>query len=152
MSQIDFSSGAPTTVDEFIDFLTRSDLGRQYPRQRFHERIEKLLRHASIQITARCEGRLIGVCNGLTDFAYFLFITDLGVDRDFRRRGIGRRLLELARETAGGANDIAIITLSHSQSAAFYERCGLKEFPQVYGDDCREWDAFDVRDLKASKK
>jgi hypothetical protein len=69
-------------VEEYIDFLKHSDLGSMYPKQRFHERIGRLLQHASVTITARAaEGHLVGVCLGLTDFAYFLYLTDIGVDR-----------------------------------------------------------------------
>ena len=45
---------------------------------------------------------LIGVLLGLTDFAYWLFITDLGVDRAYERRGIGSRLMRTVLEIAGG--------------------------------------------------
>ena len=31
-------------ADEYIDFLKRTDLGSQYPKERFHERIEKLVK------------------------------------------------------------------------------------------------------------
>ena len=36
------------TAGEYIDFLKRTDLGSQYPQERFEERIEKLLKNASI--------------------------------------------------------------------------------------------------------
>ena len=31
---------------EYIDFLKRTDLGSQYPKERFYERIEKLVKNA----------------------------------------------------------------------------------------------------------
>lgn len=70
------------TKDQYINFLKKTDLGSQYPKERFEERIEKLVKNASISLTARDEaGVLAGVLFGITDFAYWLFITDLGVDR-----------------------------------------------------------------------
>ena len=81
------------TAEEYIDFLKRTDLGSQYPRERFWERIARLLENASVSLAARNEeGRLIGVLLGLTDFAYWLYVTDLGVDRRYGRQGIGRGL------------------------------------------------------------
>ncbi len=60
------------TVDEYVEFLSRSDLGHQYPRKNFTPRIERLLHHIDICISARNEtGHLVGICFGLTDFAYF---------------------------------------------------------------------------------
>jgi len=85
------------TADEYIDFLKRTDLGSQYPKERFRERIEKLVKNASISIAARAgDGQLIGVCFGITDFAYWLFLTDLGVDRRYTGQGIGKKLLQTA--------------------------------------------------------
>ena len=82
------------TPEEYIDFLRRTDLGAQYPRERFEERIPRLLQNASISLTARNgDGLLIGVLLGLTDFAYWLYVTDLGVDRTYTRQGIGKQLM-----------------------------------------------------------
>ena len=44
---------------EYIDFLKRTDLGSQYPKERFDERIEKLVNNVSISIVARNEDNLI---------------------------------------------------------------------------------------------
>lgn len=83
------------SAEEYIDFLKRTDLGLQYPKERFEERIAKLVRNVSISLTAREDGgKLIGVCFGITDFAYWLFLTDLGIDRAYVGQGIGRRLMK----------------------------------------------------------
>ena len=34
------------TAEEYIDFLKRTDLGSQYPKERFEERIPRLLANA----------------------------------------------------------------------------------------------------------
>lgn len=50
------------STEEYIDFLKRTDLGSQYPEERFHERIPKLLENASISLTARNDDRrIVGV-------------------------------------------------------------------------------------------
>lgn len=82
------------SAEEYIDFLKRTDLGSQYPKERFRKRIEKLVQNASISLTARNEeGKIVGVLFGLTDFCYWLYVTDLGVDRDYEGRGIGTKLM-----------------------------------------------------------
>ncbi|MBQ2125777.1 MAG: GNAT family N-acetyltransferase, partial [Spirochaetales bacterium] len=86
---------------EYIDFLKRTDLGSQYPKERFYQRIEKLIKNVSISLVARNENDLIvGVLFGLTDFCYWLYITDLGVDRNYERQGIGSKLIKKAHEIA----------------------------------------------------
>ena len=50
------------TASEYIDFLKRTDLGCQYPKERFEERIEKLVANVSISLVARNdEGTVVGV-------------------------------------------------------------------------------------------
>ena len=59
------------TAEEYIEFLARTDLGSQYPQERFAERIARLVKNASVSLTARNDDNIIvGVLFGLTDFAY----------------------------------------------------------------------------------
>ena len=53
------------TPSEYINFLKRTDLGSQYPKERFNARIERLLKNASISLAARDDdGLLIGALLG----------------------------------------------------------------------------------------
>ena len=113
------------TAEEYIDFLKRTDLGSQYPKERFEERVARLVQTVSISLTARNEqGLLVGALFGLTDFAYWLYITDLGVDRDYLRQGIGRRLMQTAHELAGGEKNIAVYLIANENAVPFYEKLG----------------------------
>lgn len=132
-------------AEEYIDFLKRTDLGSQYPKERFRERIPKLLENASISLTARNdENRIVGVLLGLTDFAYWLYVTDLGVDRDYERQGIGRKLMGKAHEMAGGEKDIAVYLIANEQAVPFYEKLGMKKADDVMQYNHIEWTAFCV--------
>ena len=133
------------TAAEYIDFLKRTDLGSQYPKERFEARIETLVSRAPISLTARDEGgRLIGACFGITDFAYWLFITDLGVDRDCVHQGIGRRLMKAALEAAGGADDIIVYTCANEKAIPFYEKLGMKAAKDVMVYNHVQWTDFTV--------
>ncbi len=133
------------TAEEYIDFLKRTDLGSQYPKERFSERIPRLLRNASISLVARDdERRVVGVLLGLTDFAYWLYVTDLGVDRNHTRRGIGRRLMKRALETAGGERDIAVYLIANGRAVPFYEKLGMKKADDVMQYNHIEWTEFTV--------
>ena len=106
---------------EYIDFLKRTDLGSQYPKERFYERIEKLVKNVSISLVARNEkGLIVGVLFGLTDFCYWLYITDLGVDRNYERQGIGSKLMKKAHEIAGGEKDIAVYLIANDNAIPFF--------------------------------
>ena len=113
---------------EYIDFLKRTDLGSQYPKERFYERIKKLVKNVSISLVARNEkGLIVGVLFGLTDFCYWLYITDLGVDRNYERQGIGSKLMKKAHEIAGGEKDIAVYLIANDNAIPFYEKLGMKK-------------------------
>ncbi len=132
--------------DEYVEFLSRTDLGSQYPKERFCERIPRLLQNASISLAARdADGKLVGVLLGLTDFAYWLYVTDLGVDRSFVRQGIGRRLMKEALDAAGGSRDIAVYLIANENAVPFYEGIGMEKANDVMQYNHIEWTEFTVK-------
>lgn len=131
--------------EEYIEFLKRTDLGSQYPKERFAERIPKLVKNVSISLTARnAEGLLVGVLFGLTDFCYWLYITDLGVDRAYERRGIATTLMKMAHELAGGEKDIAVYLIANENAVSFYEKLGMKFADDVMKYNHIEWTEWTV--------
>ena len=107
---------------EYIEFLKRTDLGSQYPKERFEERIAKLVDHVSISLIARNrENQIVGVLFGLTDYAYWLYVTDLGVDRDYLHQGIGKELMETAHSLAGGKKDVAVYLVAGGDVVAILD-------------------------------
>lgn len=134
------------SAGEYVDFLKRTDLGSQYPRERFAERIPRLLENASVSLVARNdENRVVGVLLGLTDFAYWLYVTDLGVDRAYERQGIGSRLMRQAHETAGSEKDIAVYLIANERAVPFYEKLGMKKADDVMQYNHIEWTEFVVK-------
>ena len=131
--------------EEYIDFLKRTDLGSQYPKERFTERIARLLENATISLAARNEsGLLVGVLLGLTDYAYWLYVTDLGVDRAYERQGIGSELMRTAHKIAGGEKDIAVYLIANEEAVPFYENLGMKKSEEVMEYNRIEWTGFTV--------
>lgn len=131
--------------EEYIDFLKRTDLGSQYPKERFEERVARLLKNATISLAARNEsGILVGVLLGLTDYAYWLYVTDLGVDRAYERQGIGSELMRTAHKIAGGEKDIAVYLIANEEAVPFYENLGMKKSDEVMEYNRIEWTGFTV--------
>lgn len=133
------------TAEEYIDFLRRTDLGSQYPKERFEERIRKLVKNVSISLIARNdEGLIVGALFGLTDFCYWLYVTDLGVDRNYERHGIASRLMKTAHEIAGGEKDIAVYLIANEDAVGFYEKIGMKKADDVMKYNHIEWTEWTV--------
>ena len=139
------------TPEAYIEFLRHTDLGSQYPKERFHERIAILVEKASISLTARDDdGALIGVCFGITDFAYWLFITDLGVVREWTGRGVGKALVRELHRIAGerliggGESNIIMYTCANENATGFYEKLGMVKPDDIYMLNKVAWTDFTV--------
>lgn len=133
------------TAEEYIEFLKKTDLGSQYPKERFAERINTLVNRVSISLIARNEAdEIIGVCFGITDFAYWLFITDLGVVRECVGQGIGTALVKKLHELAGGIENIIMYTCVNENAIPFYEKIGMRKPNDVMVYNRVEWTDFVV--------
>ena len=133
------------SAEEYIEFLKHTDLGSQYPKERFRERIGTLVNRASISLVARNEaGSIVGVCFGITDFAYWLFITDLGVVRECAGQGIGTALVRKLHELAGGEENIIMYTCFNENAYGFYEKLGMHKPNDVVVLNKVEWTDFTV--------
>lgn len=135
------------TPEAYIDFLKRTNLGSQYPKERFQERIAKLVKNVTISLVARDEDnnhQIVGVLFGLTDFCYWLYVTDLGVDRSYEKQGIGSQLMKQAHTIAGGEKDIAVYLIANDQAIPFYEKLGMKLSTDAMQYNKIEWTEFKV--------
>ena len=133
------------TADEYTEFLKKTDLGSQYPKERFEERINTLVKKASISLVARDSAdQIVGVCFGITDFAYWLFITDLGVVREYTGQGIGKALVKKLHDLAGGEENIIMYTCVNENAIPFYEKIGMKKPNDVMVYNHVEWTDFTV--------
>ena len=134
------------TAEEYIDFLKRTDLGSQYPKERFYDRIPKLVKNVSISLVARNdEGLIVGVLFGLTDFCYWLYVTDLGVDRNYERQGIATKLMKQAHEITGGEKDSAVYLIANENAIPFYEKFGMKHADEVMKYNHIDWTEWTVK-------
>ncbi len=132
-------------ADEYIDFLRRSDLGKQYPKEDFRQRVSDLVGNIQISLIAR-NGRsqIVGICFGLTDFVYWLLITDLGVDRTYKKQGLGKAMMEIAHDLAGGEKKIVVFAYANENAIRFYERIGMKKTNSMMMKDNIEYTDFVV--------
>jgi len=72
-------------------------------------------------------------------------VTDLGVDRSYERRGIGRRLMETALGIAGGKENIAVYLVANENAVPFYEKLGMEKADDVMTYNHVDWTDFTVQ-------
>jgi ribosomal protein S18 acetylase RimI-like enzyme len=114
-------------ADEYIDVVRKSGLNRPIEDR---GRIERMLAHANLIVTARQDGRLVGFARSLSDFSFCCYLSDLAVDRACQGQGIGKRLIEETRVAAGGPMTTTLL-LSAPTAMSFYQ--GI-EMP--HADNC----------------
>ena len=121
--QIAYSLEPNLSVQAFRDILVASTLAERRPIND-SERLERMLRHADIIVTARDGERLVGVSRAITDFAYCCYLSDLAVDIAYQHQGIGKRLIAETRRRAG---ECATLTLVSAPAAeTYYPKIGMK--------------------------
>jgi len=120
---------------EFIDVLNKSTLGERRPVDDL-SRIKMMCENANLIVTARMDGKLIGVARSVTDFVYCTYLSDLAVDKDYQKKGIGKRLIE---ETKKQAPQAKLILLSAPAVIDYYPKIGMKKHDYCFIlDDIRE--------------
>lgn len=119
-------------ADEFIDVLNRSGLAERRPVDK-PEIIQDMVENAGLTVTARDDtGLLVGVARSVTDFAYCCYLSDLAVDKDCQRAGIGKELMRRTKEAAGG-DKISMVLLSAPDGMDYYPKAGLEKFNNCFG-------------------
>ncbi len=126
--EITFQKEETLNPGEFRDLLMDSTLGERRP-VGDPKRLEMMVRHANLIVTARARGLLVGVARSLTDFAYCTYLSDLAVRKDFQKQGIGR---ELIRQTKLLTPQAKLILLSAPAAVEYYPRIGMKRHEQCY--------------------
>ncbi len=116
------------SIDEFIEVLVNSTLAARRPIAEPH-RIAKMLEHGNLIITARLDGKLIGVARSLTDFLYCTYLSDLAVDTKYQKLGIGK---ELIKRTKLETPQAKLILLAAPQAINYYPKIGMAHHPHCY--------------------
>ncbi len=120
------------SVDEFIDVLKRSGLDQRRPVDK-PDIVKAMVKNADLTVTARdASGLLVGVARSLTDFSYCCYLSDLAVDKNFQRAGIGQELLARTKEASGG-DKISMLLLSAPDGMNYYSKAGLEKFENCFG-------------------
>jgi GNAT superfamily N-acetyltransferase len=129
MSEIQYRNDLKISSSEFIDILNRSTLGLRRPVED-SDRIEKMLAHGNILITAWSEGLLVGVSRALSDFSFCCYLSDLAVDESFQHQGIGKKLVQETHRTSG--ENTMLILLAAPAAANYYPKINMERFTDCF--------------------
>jgi GNAT superfamily N-acetyltransferase len=126
--EIQYAREAILDPEEFIQVLNDSTLGERRPVDN-RERIIKMCNHSNLIITARHNGKLVGIARSLTDFAFCTYLSDLAVSEIYQKRGIGKELIRRVREAVPEAN---LILLAAPKAVNYYPKIGMMRHEAAY--------------------
>ncbi len=137
MNDIIYTIEKSLDVSEFIEVLKNSTLAERRPVED-EQRIASMCINANLIVTARINGKLIGVARSITDFVYCTYLSDLAVDIKYQKKGIGKKLIE---ETKKQTPQAKLILLSAPDAVDYYPKIGMTKHNHCYFID-------DIKDLK----
>ena len=126
---IQYQINMPISAEQFIDVLRRSTLGERRPIDD-HECMEGMVSNSNLLVTAWDGGKLVGVARSITDFHYACYLSDLAVDCDYQRQGIGRQLQILTQQQLG--RHCKLILIAAPAANAYYGHLGYTNLPRCW--------------------
>jgi GNAT superfamily N-acetyltransferase len=89
------------------------------------DRIASMLENADVIVSAWDGERLVGVARTITDYRYCAYLSDLAVDPDYQRQGIGKELVQRLRDFLG--DEVMILLLSVPNAMEYYPHIGFEQ-------------------------
>lgn len=126
---ITYSQNTKISAEQFIDLLKRSTLDARRPVDDT-ERIQSMLDHANIVVTAWSNETLVGVSRALSDFSFCCYLSDLAVDVAFQKQRIGKRLIDETHIVSGLST--MLILLAAPAATEYYPKIGMEKFPDCF--------------------
>lgn len=89
------------------------------------ERIAKMYANSNLVVSAWHDEKLVGIARSLTDFCYCCYLSDLAVREEYKKSGIGKRLIELTQEKLG--EQVMLLLLSAPGAMEYYPKVGFEK-------------------------
>lgn len=127
MGEIRYQKNEVITADQLAEVFRASGIRRPVEDT---TRLEKMLKHADILVTAWDGERLVGVARALTDYSYCCYLSDLAVDEGYQHRGIGKQLVKRIEREIG--EEAALILLASPIAMDYYPKIGFNRIENGY--------------------
>ncbi len=117
----------PVDAADVVELYRDSGLPRPIDDE---DRIGRMLAGSNLIVTAREDGRLIGISRSITDGAWSCYLADLAVATSHQKAGIGRKLIELTKEGAG--EESMVLLLSVPTALEYYPKIGMERLDNAF--------------------
>lgn len=120
MKNIEFKIGIHPNTSEIIKLYNSSGITRP---TNDSDRISKMYKNSNLIITAWLNNELVGIARSLTDFCYACYLSDLAVNSEYQKEGIGKHLINLTTKEIGPQT--TLILLSAPLAMEYYPKIGF---------------------------
>ena len=117
---IKYLKNVDLNLEDIILVFEKSSINRPIGNK---NRIKSMFDNSNLIISAWDEDKLVGLCRAPTDFSYCSYLSDLAVDMDYQRQGIGKTMIDLVKKEI--SDEVALILLSSPNSMSFYPKVGF---------------------------
>ena len=119
---IKYLKNVDLNLEDIILVFEKSSINRPIGNK---NRIKSMFDNSNLIISAWDQDKLVGLCRALTDFSYCCYLSDLAVDMDYQRQGIGKTMIDLVKKEI--SDEVALILLSAPSSMSFYPKVGFRK-------------------------
>ena len=119
-NKIIYTSDVAPTAEQIIELYNAAALPRP---THDPQRMKAMFENSDLIVTAWDKNKLVGVSRTITDWVWCSYLADLAVSPDYKGSGIGKKLIELAREKIGGQS--MLLLLSVPTAMDYYPKVGF---------------------------
>jgi len=124
---ITYKVNSKVEAHQFADLIKSSGLRR--PVEDLN-RLKKMLDNANLIVSAWDGERLIGLARALTDYSYCCYISDLAVDREYQKQGIGHELITEIQKLVG--DESMLLVIASPESMEYYPKIGFTKIDNAF--------------------
>jgi predicted N-acetyltransferase YhbS len=84
-----------------------------------------MFENSNLVVTAWNGDKLVGVSRTITDWVWSSYLADLAVDPDYKKSGIGKKLIALTKEKLG--EESMLLLLSVPTAMEYYPKVGFSK-------------------------
>ena len=113
--------------DQIIKLYDQSGLPRPTADK---DRIKIMFENSNLIVTAWDNSTLVGISRSITDWAWSCYLADLAVDPNYKKSGIGKKLIDLTKEKVG--EQVMILLLSVPTAMEYYPKVGFTKEDRAF--------------------
>ncbi len=120
--EITYKLDVTPTPEQVIELYENSGLPRPTNDK---NRIQKMYANSNLIITVWDKNLLVGVSRSITDWVWSCYLADLAVRDNYKKTGIGKKLIELTKQKVGEQS--MVLLLSVPSALEYYLKVGFEK-------------------------